>query len=63
MHDFGVGKSVSNSQNLLTGSTAVLLETLFYKTEVVQNTDLNILELNSSDFLELFFYENQIWRK
>ena len=26
---FDVGKSVSNSQNLLAGSTAVLLETLF----------------------------------
>ena len=29
MHGFDVGKSVSNSQNLLAGSTAVLLETLF----------------------------------
>ena len=29
LHDFNVGKSVSNSQNLLAGSTAVLLETLF----------------------------------
>ena len=29
LHDFGIGKSVSNSQNLLAGSTAVLLETLF----------------------------------
>ena len=29
LHDFDVGKSVSDSQNLLAGSTAVLLETLF----------------------------------
>ena len=29
LHDFDVEKSVSNSQNLLAGSTAVLLETLF----------------------------------
>ena len=29
LHDFNVGKSVLNSQNLLAGSTAVLLETLF----------------------------------
>ena len=29
LHDFDVEKSVSNSQNLLVGSTAVLLETLF----------------------------------
>ena len=29
LHDFGVGKSVSNSWNLLAGSTAVLLERLF----------------------------------
>ena len=27
LHDLDVGKSVSNSQNLLTGSTAVMLET------------------------------------
>ena len=29
LHNFGVGKSVSDSQNLIAGSAAVLLETLF----------------------------------
>ena len=29
LHEFDVGKSVSNARNLLAGSTAVLLETLF----------------------------------
>jgi len=38
LYDLDVGKSFTNSQNLLTGSTAILQETLL-KTEVVQNTD------------------------
>ena len=29
LHNFGIEKSVSDSQNLLPGSTAVLLETIF----------------------------------